>query len=144
MKNSKQGYKAKHDPSVPLDADLAQALRNEQEEDGGVSCESAHRLARQQHKAPRESGRALDLMDLRITRCQLGLFGYTPRKRIVRPAAVVDPTLAGEIQAALENGRLCCKSAWEIAERLQVKRLAVAEACEALKIKVSDCQLGAF
>jgi hypothetical protein len=144
MKTKKQDLGAKHDASLPLDADLAQALRNEQEDDGGVSCESAHRLAQHQHKAPRESGRALDLMNLRIIRCQLGLFGYTPRKRIVRPAAVVDPTLSGEIQAALENGRLRCKTAWEIAERLQVKRLTVAEACEALKIKVSDCQLGAF
>lgn len=143
MTTKKKDLGAKHDASIPLDADLAQALRNEQEDDG-VSCENAHRLARRQHKAPHESGRTLDLMNQRITRCQLGLFGYTPHKRIVRPAAVVDPTLSGEIQAALENGRLRCKTAWEIAERLQVKRLTVAEACEALKIKVSDCQLGAF
>jgi hypothetical protein len=74
----------------------------------------------------------------------LGLFGYAPRKRIVQPAADIDPELAGEIRAALNNGRLRCETAWAIAARRRLPRLAVAETCEALKIKIGDCQLGAF
>ena len=142
-KKSRQGYAAKHDPSTALDAELAEALQSELE-DGGVSCQSAHAVALHQHKSPRESGTVLDLLNLRIVRCQLGLFGYAPRKRIVQPATTIDPQLADEIRAALESGRLRCETAWAIAARRQLPRLAVAETCEALKIKIGDCQLGAF
>ena len=142
-KKSRQGYAAKHDASVILDGALAEALKTEVE-DGGVSCQNAHAIAGRQNKSPRESGTVLDLLNLRIVRCQLGLFGYAPRKRIVQPAATIDPELAHELQAALENGRLRCQAAWSIAARRQIPRLAVAETCEALNIKIGDCQLGAF
>lgn len=144
MKNkSSRGYAAKHDGATPLDVELARELESVQGEDG-VSCESAHAVAHRLQKAPREAGTALDLMNLRIARCQLGLFGYTPRKRIVRPAATVDSDMADSIRSALVNGRLPCETAWAIATRLKHSRLSVAEACEALGIKISDCQLGAF
>jgi hypothetical protein len=35
-------------------------------------------------------------------------------------------------------------SAWMLADRLGMKRLELACACEALEIKVGECQLGAF
>lgn len=142
-KKSNESYAAKHDAADPIDADLARAFENEQGAEG-VSCEKAHGLARQQSKAPHEAGRVLDLQNRPIVRCQLGLFGYAPRKRIVKPAAVVEPGLADDIRAALVDGRLRCETAWAIAARRQIKRLTVAETCEALKIKISDCQLGAF
>jgi hypothetical protein len=143
MKNKKNGgYADKHEDTT-LDAELAQALEKMGDAEG-VSCEAAHEVADRLHRSAREAGRAMDLMNLRICRCQLGLFGYTPRKRIVRPATTVDPTLSGEIQAALENGRLACRRAWDLAARCGTTRLAVAETCEALKIKIAHCQLGAF
>ncbi|MBL0712886.1 MAG: hypothetical protein JJV98_04230 [Desulfosarcina sp.] len=142
-KESDQGYAAKHDASVAVDADLSRALESAIK-NGGLRCQTAHAIARRQNKSPLEAGTAADLLNVRIVRCQLGLFGYLPRKRIVKPAETVDPALAAEIRAALENGRLPCKTAWAIADRRQLPRLAVAETCEALKIKMCDCQLGAF
>ena len=87
---------------------------------------------------------ALDLMDVRLTRCQLGLFGYTPQKRIVKPAATWDPALEEDIRKALRDGRLPCEAAWAIARRHGLPRLDVGNVCEALGIKVRPCQLGAF
>ncbi len=142
-KKSNQGYAAKHDAAVPLDAELARAIEKEPDADG-VSCESAHSAAFRQQKDPLEAGRVLDLQNRPIVRCQLGLFGYTPRKRIVKPAAEVDPDLAAEIRVALVDGRLPCRSAWAIADRRRLARMTVAETCEALRIKISECQLGAF
>ncbi len=142
-KKPDQGYAAKHDAGAPLDAALAQALENESGAEG-VSCDSAHAVANQLQQAPHEAGRTLDLLNRPIVHCQLGLFGYTPRKKIVTPATEIDSDLADEIRAALVNGRLPCKTAWDIADRRQIERLAVAETCEGLKIKISDCQLGAF
>ncbi len=140
---SNRGYAAKHDGAARLDAALARELKGVQTDDG-VSCENAHAVAHRLQKAPREAGKALDLMNLRIARCQLGLFGYAPRKRIVKPAATVDADLAAAIRSALVNGRLPCETAWAIATRRRHSRLSVAEACEALGIKITDCQLGAF
>lgn len=144
MKNkSKRGYAAKHDVGTQLDADLAVEIENVKGEEG-VSCENAHAIAHRLQKSPRETGTALDLLNLRIARCQLGLFGYAPRKRIVRPAPDVDAGLATAVRSALVDGRLPCKTAWSLATRHQCSRLNVAEACEALGIKITDCQLGAF
>ena len=141
-KKPPQGYAAKHE-SAALDTDLARALEAVREA-AGVSCEKAHTVAHQLGRTPREAGRALDLQNRPIIRCQLGLFGYAPRKRIVKPASTVAPDLADEIRAARVDGRLPCRSAWEIADRRGLKRLKVAEVCEALRIKISACQLGAF
>ena len=144
MKNkSRRGYAAKHDGATQLDAELARELKRVQAEEG-VSCENAHAVAHRLQKTPREAGTALDLMDLRIAHCQLGLFGYSPRKRIVRPAATVDRELADGIRSALVRGRLPCETAWALATQHQHSRLNVAETCEALGIKIADCQLGAF
>ncbi len=57
---------------------------------------------------------------------------------------MVDSALEGAIRAALQEGRLPCRSAWEIAERLRVPKMDVSSACEALGLKVRPCQLGAF
>ena len=141
-KKPPQGYAAKHE-DVQLDADLARALEDAREADG-VSCEKAHAVAHQLNKDPHEAGRTLDLQNRPIIRCQLGLFGYTPHKRIVKPARELAPDLADEIRAARVDGRLPCRAAWEIADRRGIERLKVAEACEALKIKIGACQLGAF
>ncbi len=138
----RQVYAAKHGNSE-LDKDLARALEGVDEADG-VSCAKAHEVARQLEQTPGEAGRALDLQNRPITHCQLGLFGYTPRKRIVKPASDVAPDLADAIRDARVNGRLPCRAAWEIADRRGLKRLEVANVCEALKIKISECQLGAF
>jgi hypothetical protein len=44
----------------------------------------------------------------------------------------------------MTDNRLPCLAAWEIAEKLGIKRLDVCAACEHLRIKIKPCQLGAF
>ena len=83
-------------------------------------------------------------MNYRLVKCQLGLFGYTPEKKIVRAAKTVDADLKEALQESLVNNRLPCESAWDIAERFQLRKMALSSACETLGIKVKPCQLGAF
>jgi hypothetical protein len=109
-----------------------------------VSCSDAHTAARALGVTPAEVGRCMDLMELRIARCQLGLFGHAPARRIVRPAERVAPGLETAIRSRLVGGRLSCEAAWLLAEEAALPRLAVAGACEALGIKIKPCQLGAF
>jgi hypothetical protein len=74
----------------------------------------------------------------------MGLFGYDPEGRIVKPAGAVSPELEAALRGSLTHGRLPCLSSWEIAERFGLARIDLACACEALHIKISSCQLGAF
>ncbi len=122
---------------------LEDALRREAPENR-LSCEQAFALAERFRTAPLEVGRAADRLGVRLIRCQLGLFGYLPEKKIVKPAALVEPALEQAIREARVDGRLPCRAAWEIAARLRLPRLAVSAACEALEVRIKPCQLGAF
>lgn len=111
---------------------------------GEISCAEASDIARSTGFPMEAVGRALDVLELRIVRCQLGLFGYSPQKMIVTPAESVSPDLEKAIRDALRNERLPCESAWEIAQKFNIAKMDVTSACEALKIKIKPCQLGAF
>ena len=112
--------------------------------DGKITCADAGSIAGKLNVAMSEIGVALDLLGIRITKCQLGLFGYAPRKMIIPAAKTVTPELEKAIRDALVDYRLSCAASWEIATRLGVPRMKVSSACEALKIKIKPCQLGAF
>jgi hypothetical protein len=140
---SKEGFAGKHPESAVLERELAEALQQEIR-DRCISCAAAHRVAEGLSRSPAEIGLALDLMEVRLTRCQLGLFGYTPQKRIVKAADQWHPSLENDIRNALRDDRLPCLVAWTIADRRGLSRLEVANVCEALGIKVRPCQLGAF
>ena len=101
-------------------------------------------IAKEQRVAPEEAGRTLDLIEISIEKCLLGLFGYGPQKKIVRPAESVSAELEKAISANLTDGRLPCVKAWNIADTLHLSKMDVAAACEKLGMKISRCQLGAF
>ncbi len=130
------------DPSASAPG-LEEALRRDAPE-GRIGCAEAFALAERLGLAPIEIGRAADRLGVRLVRCQLGLFGYLPEKKIVKPAPRVEEPLAAAIRAALAEGRLPCRAAWDIAARFGLPRMAVSAACEALAVRIKPCQLGAF
>ena len=138
-----EDYSAKPPPGTAVNPAIAHALR-EAASEGTVSCAAAHAIAGELGVSPAEIGRTIDLLQLRIVKCQMGLFGYHPRKKIVEPAASVAPKLRDTIKAAATNGRISCLTSWEIAGKFDLPKMAVAAACEALEIKIGSCQLGAF
>jgi hypothetical protein len=142
MKHTNRGnFRAKH-PGVTPDPEIAEAVRKASEK-GAVSCASATRLSEYLRKDMGVIGLHLDLLEIQLIRCQLGLFGY-PQGRIVNAAYAVPPELERAIRSSLRDGRLPCLTAWELARRFNVPKMEVAAACEALKIKIKPCQLGAF
>lgn len=111
---------------------------------GSLPCAVAFDIAKEIGVSAAEVGKTLDLLNFRLAKCQLGLFGYGPEKKIVQPAESVASDLKTAIKGALKNDRLPCASSWEIAARFNLRKLAVSNACEALGIKIKPCQLGAF
>ena len=136
-------YAAKHPPGTEADPRIAEMV-DEKTVDGRITCAEAHAVATRLGVEPEQVGLAIDLAEKRISLCQLGLFGHGARRRIVAAAAVVDPELEQVIRAGLENGKLSCLRAWRIADTGGFPRIEVASACEALGIRISPCQLGAF
>ncbi|MBW2650282.1 MAG: hypothetical protein JRC66_04570, partial [Deltaproteobacteria bacterium] len=85
-------YAAKHAAGTRTDPGVEEAVRDKIK-DGHITCASAHKIALDLEVTPAEVGVAVDLMEARLSRCQLGLFGYTPDRRIVKPANEVSPEL---------------------------------------------------
>lgn len=136
-------YKAKHSSNVKLDDKIAQAVKKKII-DGTIACADAEKIADMLQTTMQDVGVAVDLMEIRISKCQLGLFGYTPEKIIIKPADSVSAELERAIRGALINKRLPCATAWHIAGKFRISKMEVSSACEALKIKIKPCQLGAF
>ena len=136
-------YAAKHAPGTQLNPQIAELVKQRASE-GKITCTNAHRIARELNVPPAEVGVTVDLLEIRISRCQLGLFGYSPKKRIVKPAENVSPKLKDALEEAWKDNRISCFAAWELAKKLTVSRIDIAAACEALHVKLTSCQLGTF
>jgi hypothetical protein len=137
--SSKHGQKSREqvDPAV-------RAAIERHAPQGELPCAVAFRLVDELQKTPAAIGEAADLLGIRLVKCQLGLFGYSPAKKIVQAAETVAPGLEDAIGRRLENGRLPCEAAWSLARELTISRMGISAVCEAIGVKIKPCQLGAF
>jgi hypothetical protein len=136
-------YAAKHGPEGIPDARIAAAVRGKVAA-GELACSEAEKIGSALGVSLEEVGRSLDLLEIRIGRCQLGLFGYGKERKAVRPAERADRELEAAIRGGLVGERLPCATAWKIAAERNLSRMEVAGACEGLGIRIKPCQLGAF
>ncbi|MCP4745091.1 MAG: hypothetical protein GY874_02965 [Desulfobacteraceae bacterium] len=141
-RREKGHFAAKHPQGAKPDPLIENALKSGRMT-GTTSCAAAHEVANTLAVSPLMVGKTIDLMEGRIIKCQLGLFGYTQGKK-VQPKTDVSADLKKAITRALSDGRLRCSDAWNIADELGLTRLGLANACESLKIRITQCQLGAF
>lgn len=126
-----------------LDRDLKEDLLKRSPE-GRLACAVAFDIAENRGKTPAEIGNYADFLGLRLAKCQMGLFGYSPENKKVSASESVPDDLERAITGSVKDGRLSCRDAWGIARKLRVPKMKVSSACEALKIKIIGCQLGAF
>ena len=136
-------YTSKHAPETQLNAQIAELVK-QHISDGRITCSDAHRIAHKLNVPPTEVGVTIDLLEIKISRCQLGLFGYGQKNRIVQPAEDVSPEVKSALENARKGNRISCAVAWELAKKLGISRIDIAAACEALQIKIFSCQLGTF
>jgi hypothetical protein len=130
-----------------MDDSLYQAMLSHLD-DGHLPCAQAFAIAQTLALDPLAVGRAADEAGIRISRCQLGLFGYGPKAegkhKIVHAMDDVPEHLSALLRAGAEGGEIPCASVWHAAAELHVSRLEAAGACEAMGLRVSPCQLGCF
>lgn len=110
----------------------------------GLACAVAMVLSQELAVKPEVIGGFADALQVRLIKCQLGLFGYAPKKKIVSAKPPESKALETAISETAVDKRLSCRAAWDIAARLNLPRMTVSSACEALAVKIIACQIGAF
>jgi len=113
---------------------------------GDLPCALAHRLAESCAVLPQAVGESADAMGIRITHCQLGLFGYDAfgEKRLTRGLKAIPTELERDLRQACTDGRLTCAAAWLLADERGLPRLLLGSIAETLDVRICDCQLGCF
>jgi len=141
--DDKSGYASKQSPDYKPDPELVRVIR-ENLKKGMLPCAVAFKIANEMQCPPLEVGKAADSQEIPLAKCQLGLFGYLPEKKIVKAETEASSSLLDALNAALENDRLPCAAAWQIADQFKMTKMKVSAVCEGHDIKIKPCQLGAF
>jgi hypothetical protein len=130
-----------------MDERLHQAMLDRLE-NGKLPCNQAHAIAQFLGVEPLTVGFAANEAEIRISRCQLGLFGYGPKAegkhKIVHAMDQVPERMAARLRAAADDGDITCAAVWKVADGLGYKRIEACSAVEAMGLKVSRCTLGCF
>jgi hypothetical protein len=113
-------------------------------QNGRLPCPVAFRLAKESKVPLRTVGDLANGLKVRIINCQLGCFYVEKATHEDLAGVPFDPPLKQEVQDSLVDGKLPCKAAFQVAEKLRVSRKLVGDAATKLKIKIAECQLGCF
>ncbi|MFZ1956747.1 MAG: hypothetical protein WAU34_14750, partial [Desulfobacterales bacterium] len=124
-------HKNDNQPDPAISQEIQVRLRKD-----ALACAVAFDIAGKLGCTPAEVGRTADLLHISLVKCQLGLFGYKPQKKIVDSRMPQEPALGDAIRDGLVDDRLPCKTAWRIAAQFGVPKMTVSSACEALGIKI--------
>jgi hypothetical protein len=138
----------KLDADAPVDEGIAAAIRAHLDE-GRLPCVVAHAVAEMLGVAPIEVGRTADQLEIRLSACRLGLFGFPRRAKGWEVAEVASRPVPDGLEDALraardERGEIGCEQLWQEAERFSVPRVLVGYLADRLGIKIRRCQLGAL
>jgi hypothetical protein len=139
-------YAAKHPSGKDPNEKVARMVR-EKSPGGKIACVTCEKISKELGVEIQEVGFTADLLEIKIKKCQLGLFGYGKKPNHGKDIQAADSVLdemKRAIEEAAENGEVTCAALWRIADRLGTKRKEVSAACEALKLKIRECQLGTF
>ena len=130
------------------DKKLAEAIRGRLRENL-LTCTAAFSVAEDEGVDPLVVGQTADAIQVHLSRCQLGLFGYPGHAKGWATARVGENSFPEELEEALRaardrDGNLSCASAWELAEQFGISRIEVGFISDRLGVRIRQCQLGAF
>ncbi|HOP62772.1 MAG TPA: hypothetical protein PK358_05555 [Spirochaetota bacterium] len=143
MTHEDEGHYAAKRDGIQLNEIIAANIK-ERTTDNKISCADAHAIAVKLNITPEEVGAAIDLLEVKLSKCQLGLFGHGKNKNFPEMSGPVNPEIESAIKSLVSNGRITCAEAWKTAKTFKVSKATISAACEIMKIKISKCQLGTF
>ena len=122
--------------SIKLDNIQKEFLMTNLDEEGKLSCLKAFKVARLIGKEPKEMSAITKSLDIRITNCELGVFG---KLKFQDPNIQVYNRLK---QNYMGHKTLECKVLWDEAQNSSLK--TVGSTVKNSDIEVIHCQLGCF
>ena len=144
MHQDEGNYKGKHPEGSTPDENVRKVLETKIKNER-ISCSAAHQAAAEASVSPAEIGIVLDLLEVRINGCQLGLFGHKGDKGKAELKMPENPEkLISAVLTASQDGAIGCAELWAAAAESGFSRHEAAAVCDGHKIKIGRCQLGAF
>lgn len=138
------GLKNKRSPvELTPDETIAEKIK-EKTENGYLSCAAAFKLVDRLGLSSREIGLYADALDLRLTKCRIGLFGHGKGVKLVKKLESVDDVLESRVKECMSNERVNCKDVLKIADEFKISPVKVGSVCQTKGIKIKNCCLGAF
>jgi len=124
-------------------------LRTSLDEEGQIHCAAAHRIAERLGVQPLDVGKQANKLGIRISRCQLGLFGCSPKKgipgyRVVKKLDNPPEAASTLVREAAENGQIPCLTLWRLAAKHGLAKRNLGNIAETLGLRITPCQLGCF
>lgn len=130
-----------------MDSEIENAIRDHLV-DGHLSCAHAHAIARAHNVLPALIGHTVDALNIRLTRCQLGLFGYPHKKGWAASGVTELPTPERFVkalkEAAGDENKITCLALWQLAAEYKVSRMQAGYLADGHNIQIMHCQIGAF
>jgi len=83
-----QKFADKHGAGVRVNELIKEKIIS-QTKNNELACAKAFKIADELNVSAAEVGKTADLLEMRLAKCQLGLFGYKPEKKIVKPKAAL-------------------------------------------------------
>jgi len=132
---------------MDLDATLVEAIKTHRVE-GKLPCARVFLIVESLNVTPEVVGQTADRLGVKLSRCQLGLFGY-PGKQGWDTATINEHPVPEGLPLAIRtavgaSGNLACVRAWQLAEQFDIPRMLVGYVADGLGIHIASCQLGAF
>ena len=124
-------------------------IRSSLDNEGQIHCAAAHRIAEKLGVAPLYVGKQANEIDIRISRCQLGLFGYARKKgmpgyRLAKKLDSPPEAATASVQKAADQGQIPCLTLWRLARQHELTKFDMGNIAETLELKITPCQLGCF
>ena len=98
-------FSEKHGADTEMNPVVQQKVEDKSK-DNEISCAVAFQIAAEVRATPTDVGKGIDLLDIRLVKCQLGLFGYGPGKKAVKPKPPQSPDLEEAIRTALAEKKI--------------------------------------
>ncbi len=116
--------------------------------DGFLPCPQVYIIAKKMNMTPANVGAEADKLGIRLSRCQLGLFGY-PGRQGWKGAGVTEMPVPDGLedtikQAAKDENQIGCKTAWNLARKFRISRMQMGWVIETTGVRIANCQIGAF
>ena len=131
-----------------IDPQIEGAIRK-RSTDGLLHCAEAFAVVADLAVTASLVGLHTDALDIRLDRCQLGLYGYPGHTKgwevTDMSAHTVPDGLKDAIRAAADaDNHLTCVQAWDIAANFGISKMLVGYTADKMGIHIVKCQLGAF